>query len=308
MKYDLNGCGRITVCTAVLLCLLLLCSCGGDVPERDKAVTSSGNIADTAENICFIWDGILYNINKKDLSVTGSGLRANGVYAFRENLYYIARKDLKYFIYDETGELLSFDHPADGFMVTDDFIYIDGTYITGNIYLYDRKSGILSEIPEKTNGFPVLSEDENTVYRMRTSEGKKDGSGHVPVYHILSLNGRDLGSFAVYDSLIAFNRSLYMYKDHLYYAVSGGIYAMDLISGSGNVLLAGGDEIIAAAHGCLYYRNGTDLHVLNLSGGSIRKYPSLFDGGSMIYVDSYEDVVYQIDGKAGTVKKPAAAD
>jgi hypothetical protein len=286
----------------------LICSCKGDFPKRDKAVTSSGNIADTAENIYFIKDGSIYIINKNNLSISDSGLKGDSIYTFRENLYYIARKDLKHFIYNETDELLSTDQPADGFIVTGDFIYIDGTYATGMIYNYDRKNGILSETTEKTNGFPIISEDESAVYMMRTSEGRKDESGHVPVNHILSLNGSDLGSFAVYDCRIAFNSRLYVYKDNLYYAESGNIVEVNLVSGEKNVILTAGDEMIAAAHGRLYYRSGTDLHSLNLSGGQIQKYPCLFNEDSIIYVDSYEDAVYEIDLMAVTVNKLTVAD
>ena len=276
---------------------LTLTGCAA-APVRDRAVTASAWADDTAEAVYFLTDGgyggEICRFDKATLTVEALGIDAGSVYVYDEVLYYGTMDR----IYSLDG---TFEIEGGGdwlFTIDDKFVQSIG-YIMGG--LYERDSG--TRLDWDMDRFPVCGTDGECIFDVRIdnfSEGKNWHAEYIAEY-----KGQEIPLVTfTRGQLYPVNPGFHLYDGVVYHKIHDDhtvrdVMAVDMKTGAKTVLTEA-DEIVAVAHGKLYYWRGGEFIIRALNTGEEVRYAAAALGGRP-FVDSYEDRVYLIDTAAQTV-------
>ena len=276
---------------------LTLTGCAA-APTRDRAVTASAWADDTAEAVYFLTDdgygGEICRIDKATLAVEALGIDAGSVYVYDEVLYYGTMDR----IYSLDG---SFEIEGGGdwlFTIDDKFVQSIG-YIMGG--LYERDSG--ARLDWDMDRFPVCGTDGERIFDVRIdnfSEGKNWHAEYIAEY-----KGQEIPLVTfTRGQLYPVNPGFHLYDGVVYHKIHDDhtvrdVMAVDMKTGAKTVLTEA-DEIVAVAHGKLYYWRDGEFIIRALDTGEEACYAAAALAGRP-FVDSYADRVYLIDTAAQTV-------
>ena len=275
----------------VFFLALVLTGCAA-APARDRAVTASAWADDTAEAVYFLTDGgyggEICRFDKETLAVEALGIEAWSLYVYDEALYYGTMDR----IYSLDG---SFEIEGGGdwlFTLDDKFVQSIG-YIMGG--LYERKSG--GRLDWDMDRFPVCGTDGERVFDVRIDNFSEEKNWHAE--YIAEYKGREI-------PLVTFTRGqhypvnpgFHLYDGVVYHKIHDDhtvrdVMAVDMKTGAKTVLTEA-DEIVAVAHGKLYYWHDGEFIIRSLDTGEEESYPAGELAGRP-FVDSYTDRVYLID-------------
>ena len=280
-----------------LFLALALTGCAA-APTRDRAVTASAWPDDTAEAVYFLTDGSyggeICRFDKAALTVEALGIDAGSVYVYDEVLYYGTMDR----IYSLDG---TFEIEGGGdflFTIDDKFVQSIGCIIGG---LYERDSG--TRLDWDMDRFPVCGTDGERIFDVRIdnfSEGKNWHAEYIAEY-----KGQEIPLVTfTRGQLYPVNPGFHLYDGVVYHKIHDDhtvrdVMAVDMKTGAKTVLTEA-DEIVAVAHGKLYYWRGGEFIIRALDTGEEVRYAAAALAGRP-FVDSYEDRVYLIDVAAQTV-------